>query len=313
MRKSQARMMLHGAQYLRRVARRLQRGCAGRGTPVSGRQVLRTPTLLVAVVIATFLAGRLGAQTSDAYRVGPRDVLAIAVFGHPELSGKMTVAADGTVTFPLLGPLNVSERTTAEIAADLVGRLSDGILKKPQVSVEIAEYMSRRIFVIGEVRTPGLLALNGSTTLLEALSRAGSLTEEAGGEVLVLRPTAAPAASPVVPGQAGVTELGRVSVQELRSGTLPANIDLRDGDTVFVPRAELVRVLGNVRSPGAYRFEPGLTALRAVYLAGGVSELGTTGRLEITRIIRGRETKLKAKPEDRVQPGDTVIVGTRRF
>jgi polysaccharide biosynthesis/export protein len=274
--------------------------------------MVRIRTWFVVVAVAALVVGRPIAQTSS-YRVGPKDVLAIAVFGHPELSGKLTVAADGTIAFPLLGPINAGQRTSAEIAEDLVARLSDGFLKKPQVSVDVVEYLSQRIFVIGEVRTPGLLPLTGSTTLLEALSRAGSLTEQAGGEVLVLRPLLAQAASPVVPGQVGVTELGRVGVQQLRSGTLPANIELRDGDTIFVPRAAVVHVLGNVKSPGAYRFEVGLTAIRAIYLAGGVSELGTTGRIEITRLIDGRETQLKAKPDDVLKPDDTVIVGTRRF
>jgi polysaccharide biosynthesis/export protein len=274
--------------------------------------MVRIRTWFVVVVVAALVVCRPSAQTSS-YRVGPKDVLAIAVFGHPELSGKLTVAADGTIAFPLLGPLNAAQRTSAEIVEELVTRLSDGFLKKPQVSVDVVEYLSQRIFVIGEVRTPGLLPLTGSTTLLEALSRAGSLTEQAGGEVLVLRPVSAQAASPVVPGQAGVTELGRVNVQQLRSGTLPANIELRDGDTIFVPRAAVVHVLGNVKSPGPYRFESGLTAIRAIYLAGGVSELGTTGRIEITRLIDGRETQIKAKPDDVLKPDDTVIVGTRRF
>ena len=72
-------------------------------------------------------------------------------------------------------------------------------------------------------------------------------------------------------------------------------------------------MLGNVKNPGAVTFEPGLTAIQAVYLAGGVTELGTTGRIEVTRVENGQEVKLKSKPTDPLKPGDTVIVGTRRF
>jgi polysaccharide export outer membrane protein len=265
------------------------------------------------VVVIAAIATRAGAQSPESYRVGPKDVLTVAVFGHPELSGKMTVAPDGTISFPLLGSIKANDRTTAEIAGDLVAKLSDGFLKKPQVSVDIVEYLSRRIFVIGEVRTPGPQSLTGSTTLLESLARAGSLTEEAGGEIVLLRPPQSQSPGPVVPGQTGVTELTRVTVQQLRSGTLPANVELQSGDTIFVPRAETVHVLGNVKTPGGYRFEPGLTAIRAIYLAGGVSDMGTTGRIQITRIVDGKETKLKAKADDLLKPGDTVIVGTRRF
>ena len=66
-------------------------------------------------------------------------MLAISVFGHPELSGKLTVAPDGTILFPLIGPIKASERTTTEIGQDLVARLSDGLLRKPQVSVDVAD------------------------------------------------------------------------------------------------------------------------------------------------------------------------------
>jgi polysaccharide biosynthesis/export protein len=269
-------------------------------------------SVAVAVFATLFAAAPGLAQQTDSYKVGPKDVLSVSVFNHPELTRKVTVGGDGTISFPLLGSFAAVDRTTSEIASDIATKLSDGFLRNPQVTVEVAEYVSRRIFVIGEVRTPGPLTLNGATTLLEALARAGSLTEQAGGEVLLLRPPTQ-GGGPTVPGQAGVSELSRVSVQQLRSGNLPANVPLQDGDTIFVPRAELIHVLGNVKTPGAYRFEPGLTAIRAIYLAGGVSEMGSTGRITITRTVDGKETKLKAKEDDPIKPGDTLIVGTRRF
>jgi polysaccharide biosynthesis/export protein len=268
--------------------------------------------LLEFLCMAALAATNLYAQEAGGYRVGPKDVLNISVMGHTELTGKYLVAADGTVSFPLLGSVKVAERSQAEIAADLVARLADGFFKKPQVTVEIAEYLSQRVFVMGEVRTPGSLSFSGSTTLLEALARAGSLTEQAGGEVVLLRQAPGGPAGPIAPGQTGVNELARISVQQLRSGSI-VNVALQDGDTIFVPRAQSVRVLGNVKSPGSYTFESGLTAIQAVYLAGGVSDMGTTGKIEVTRVENGKEVKVKAKPTDPLKPGDTIIVGTRRF
>ena len=116
-------------------------------------------------------------------------------------------------------------------------------------------------------------------TLLEALARAGSLTEQAGGEIVVLRASADQTApGPLAPGQSGVAELGRTSVQQLRSGALVTNLALRDGDTIFIPRAEPIFMLGQVRNPGAYTVQSGLTILRAISLAGGTTALGSTGR-----------------------------------
>jgi polysaccharide export outer membrane protein len=255
-----------------------------------------------------------GAPRPDTgYRLGPKDSLTIVVFGHEELSGKFTVAADGSLAFPLITPIQAADRTVPEVQAELAERLGNGFLKSPRVSVEIAQYVSQRVFVMGEVHTPGAVSLAGPMTLLEVLARSGSLTEQAGGDVVILRSTDQASSLPLAPGQAGASELGRVSVQELRRGTAAANMPLRDGDTVFVPRAENVYVLGLVNRPGPYMLESGLTVLRALSLAGGTTSLGSTGRMRITRVIEGKRVEMKAHLDDVLLPGDTITVGARWF
>jgi polysaccharide export outer membrane protein len=247
------------------------------------------------------------------YRLGPKDSLTIVVFGHEELSGKFTVAADGSLAFPLIAPIQAADRTVPEVQAELAERLGNGFLKSPRVSVEISQYVSQRVFVMGEVHTPGAVSLTGPMTLLEVLARSGSLTEQAGGDVVILRDANHVSSLPLAPGQAGASELGRVSVQELRRGAAVANMTLRDGDTVFVPRAENVYVLGLVNRPGPYMLESGLTVLRALSLAGGTTSLGSTGRMRITRVIDGKRTEMKAHLDDVLLPGDTITVGARWF
>jgi polysaccharide export outer membrane protein len=230
------------------------------------------------------------------------------------LSGKFTIGDDGVLSFPLVGQLAVAGRVASDIEAELTKRLADGFLKTPRVSVEIQQYLSQRIFVIGEVRSPGSIPLTGTMTLLEALARAGSLTEQAGGEVVVLRPVADKVAGgPLAPGQDGASEVGRTSVQELRSGKLVANLALRDGDTIFIPRSEPFFMLGQVRSPGAYMAQSGLTILRAISMAGGTTSLGSTGKIRVVRIVDGVKKEFKANLDDGVKPGDTIFVGTRLF
>ena len=118
---------------------------------------------------------------------------------------------------------------------------------------------------------------------------------------------------PLAPGQSGTSELGRFSVQQLRRGAIAANIPLRHGDTVFVPRAENIYVLGLVNNPGTYTLETGLTVLRCLSLAGGTTALGSTGRIRIVRVVDGQKTETKAKLDDLLKPGDTIMVGARRF
>jgi polysaccharide export outer membrane protein len=252
-----------------------------------------------------------GLETS--YRLGPKDSLTIVVFGHEELSGKFTVAADGSLSFPLIAPIQAADRTVPEVQAELAERLGNGFLKTPRVTVEITQYVSQRVFVMGEVHTPGAISLTGPMTLLEVLARSGSLTEQAGGDVVILRGTDRASGLPLVPGQEGTSELGRVSVQQLRRGTVAANTALHDGDTVFVPRAENIYVLGLVNRPGPYVLETGLTVLRALSLAGGTTSLGSTGRMRITRVLDGKRIEMKAHLDDVLLPGDTITVGARWF
>ena len=239
----------------------------------------------------------LQAAQQPEYVVGPSDVLSITVWGEAELSGKYTVGVDGAITFPLVGRTKVAGLTARAIEIDLRARLADGFLKDPQVTVDVAGFSSQRVFVIGEVETPGAQAVTGGTTLLEALARAGSLTDRAGGELLLLRPTApAKSPGPVLPGAPNVTEVARINIEDLQRGTVSDNTQLRDGDTIFVPRAETVYVLGQVKNPGRYTLEKGMTVLQAISQAGGVTQLGTTRRVKIIRIVDGKKTERTAEP-----------------
>ena len=249
------------------------------------------------------------------YVIGPQDVLLITVWDQPDLSGKFTVETDGSFTFPLIGRLAASGLTLRDLEAELRKRLADGYFKAPQVSVAVEQYRSQRIFVIGEVRSPGAYQLTGDMTLIEALARAGSTTTEAAGEAVISRPPAGKAATaPVLPNPDEGVEVIRVNVRDLQSGQLSQNVALRDGDTIYVPRAETIYVFGQVRSPGAYPLRTmDTTVLQALSLAGGITDRGSTSRIKIVRLVNGQKKELNAKVGDPVKPGDTIIVRERFF
>ena len=113
------------------------------------------------------------------YVVGPEDMLAVTVFNEPQLSGRFRVENDGHFSYPFLGRVKAGGTTVAEVAATLRGRLADGYLRNPQVTVEVEQFRSQSVFVMGEVRTPGKYTLSGAVTLLEALAQAG-LNDRAG-------------------------------------------------------------------------------------------------------------------------------------
>ena len=273
--------------------------------------------LLGVALVALALPAAAAAQVNN-YVVGPQDVLTVALFDQPELGGKYTVEADGTFTFPLIGRVRVGGMTLRGLETELRRLLADGFFKNPQVSVSVEQYRSQRVFVVGEIRSPGPYPLTGDMTLIEALARAGSLTGEAGGEVLIVRlRSGAKTDAPVFPDGDLSTEEGtevmRVDVKELQSGRLSRNVQLRDNDTIFVPRAELVYVFGQVRNPGSYPLQKGMTVLQALSLAGGVTDRGAEGRVKIERVVKGTRTEAKVKLEEPVRPGDTIIVPERFF
>jgi len=258
-------------------------------------------------------ANRSGSSTDPEYRLGMQDVIALTVLGHAELSGKFTVLQDGTLLVPLVGSVSAAGHTVSQIQTEVAQRLADGFLKNPSVSVDVQQYASQRVFVMGEVRTPGAIPLNGVMTLLEALARAGSLTEQAGGEVVVLRNSTGSNTGGIALGQAGSADIARIDVEQLRRGVISANLPLQNGDTIFVPRSEKIFVLGLVNNPGTFTLEPGVTVLRAISLAGGTTPLGSTSRIRIVRIVDGVKMELKAKLDDHLKADDTVVVRARIF
>jgi polysaccharide export outer membrane protein len=121
------------------------------------------------------------------------------------------------------------------------------------------------------------------------------------------------AQGPILPGQKPGVDTVRASIRDLESGSLKQNVELRDGDTIFVPRAEEVYVFGEVKNPGSYPIKTGTTVLQALSLAGGVTPNGAMGRIRIARIVDNVKVDVKVKLTDLVRPGDTIIVPERYF
>ena len=262
----------------------------------------RSCLLLLWLVLPSTL---LSAQTE--YHVGAQDVLAVTVFGETELTGKYAVEQDGTFVFPFVGRVQANGSTLRDIEVELRKRLADGYLRNPQVSVAIDTYRSQRVLMIGEVRNPGEYQLSGDTSLLAALARAGSTTQIASREAVVMRTPKNPS------GESGPVQVIKVNLADLQAGDLSKNVQLLDGDTVNVPKAQLVFLSGQVRSPGAYAVENDTTVLQALTLAGGLTDRGSDGKIKILRTVKGKKTEIKAKLTDTVLPGDTIVVPERLF
>jgi polysaccharide biosynthesis/export protein len=306
-------------------------------------------SVLLALAVEAFAQG---ARLGD-YEIGSGDVLKVVVIGQTQMTGDFAVDPEGMVNFPILGKLKASQHTTLELERKITTLLADGILKRPQVTVSVAEYGSQRVFVTGEVQRPGRYPLKADRTLLALLGDIGALGPNVGHEVIVVRPPVGTAsAGPAIPlsmtdppesattargsGAGGETagsggepppasgvpglpfvapgsETFRISLLELQSGNPEKNIALKAGDTIYFPKASQVYVMGSVSRPGPYRYQEGMTVLQALTLAGGVTERGSQGRARVVRIVDGKKVEKKAKPTDLVLPEDTLVVPERFF
>jgi polysaccharide export outer membrane protein len=277
-------------------------------------RVMTAGSLLLLLFAHIVVSASVQPQPPRDYIVGAQDVLMITMFDQEDLSGKYPVDADGTFTFPLIGRIRAGGLTLREVEAELKKRLkNDGFFTDPQLSVGIEQYLSQKIHIVGEVRNAGTYPLSGNMSLIEALARAGSTLPSASGEVLIVRvKNPAASAGPTLPSTEG-TEVTTIDLRSLQSGGLDQNAALRDGDTIFVPRAESVYVFGQVKNPGAYPVQRNTTVLQALSLAGGVTERGATGRIKIVRTEKGKTVEVRVKLTDIVRAGDTIMVPERFF
>lgn len=253
----------------------------------------------------------LAQSAPGSYVIGAQDVLAITVYEQPDIAGKYTVESDGTFTFWQIGRIKAKGLTLREFEAELVRRLKDGYFVDPHVSVSIDQYKSQRVVVMGEVRAPGTYPVTGGMSLVEALATAGGTLPTAAGEVRIIhRSATAKRADGADPKDD--TDVVIVNLRALQDGTA-ARVDLADGDTITVPRAESIYVFGEVKNPGAYAVQQQTTVLQALSLAGGSTPSAAISRIKIVRMERGQKKEIKVKLTDIVKPGDTIIVPERYF
>lgn len=242
--------------------------------------------LAVIFTASSFLHSQEAKRTD--YKIGPKDLLEISVFGLDELNKTERVSEEGKITLPLLGEIDVDGLTKSELELKLARLLEEKYLQDPQVTIFIAEYQSKRVSVMGAVQSPGMYELVGKQTVLEVIAKAGGLTIEAGKEMFVMRHNSE-----------GENSSVKISLDDLiLDGQAELNILLRTDDIINIPIDKIVNiyVMGQVRSPGALEVKRSRipTLLMAIAQAGGFAERASKGGVLIKRIGKdGKEIKIK--------------------
>ena len=249
----------------------------------------------------------------NSYRIGLQDEVKITVFNEPELSTMYRVDADGSISFPLIGHVAAAGLTPAELQQRIASMLAAGYIRNPQVRVEVNQYKSQFVYVIGEVRAPGKIPMTGTAmTLLEALALAGSPTANASNEVIVVHPIRPDPATGQPPPDAQSARIV-VNRKDLELGKAGQDVVLEDGDIINVPSAQHFYITGMVRNPGTFVLDPGMNVQQAIALAGGLNERGSDRRIKVSRLVGGKLTELNIELEDEIEPGDTITISSRFF
>jgi len=260
-----------------------------------------SPCLFVLVLLAVFLLTALPVRAEE-YAIGEGDLLKIAVYDNPDLTTDSRVSGDGKITLPLIGEVTVTGMTAAAAQKVIAEKLADGYIRKPQVTVFITEYRSKKVTTLGEFTKPGLIELRGNSTLMEVISNAGGITVNAADTLIIKRKNLQAG----TPGEdlSIIVDLTRL----LEKGDISTNIMVKDGDSIYVPRAAFIYVTGEVKTPGAYKVTKGLTVLRSITLAGGFTQRASKNSTSIVRKSDKGETSLPARMEDLVSPDDIIVV-----
>jgi len=261
--------------------------------------------LLAFFVTALLLQPALAAEAPANYQIGAGDVLRITVYQSPDLTLEARVGENGSISYPLLGSVQVGGLTSAQAEAALTRGLRDGqFLQQPQVTVLLLQVRGNQASVLGLVNKPGRFPLDVvGMRLSELLALAGGL---------------APGANDIV------TLSGEREGKPFRSeidlpalyGRKPSGVDpvLRNGDVVFVDRPPVIYVHGEVQKPGSLRLERDMSVMQAVAACGGVTLRGTMRGLRVhRRDAAGKVQVLEMASSDRLQDGDVVFVRESLF
>jgi polysaccharide export outer membrane protein len=207
-----------------------------------------TLMLMAAAMVAQVRVVEPGGANLPAQKIGANDLIAVSVYDAPEFTRTVRVGADGQIRLPMLKQrLRAEGLLPGELETAIAEALqAEQILVDPVVTVTVVEYHSRPISVAGAVKNPVTFQAIGAVSLLEALTRAGGLSQEAGPEILITRTQAGPEGTPVA-----LTR--RIAVKALIDAADPeVNLKLYGGEEIRVPEAAKVFVVGNVKKPGAY-------------------------------------------------------------
>jgi len=258
----------------------------------------------VLFVLATSLAADILAQERIEYRVSPGDSIRITIFQNPNMTLEARVAEDGTIAYPLIGRIQIGGMTLPSAESAIAKALEAGkFLNRPQVSIVPLLIIGNQVSVLGLVNRPGRFPLEGSTTRIsEVIAIAGGISA-AGADTAIVRGT-----------RSGKPYQTEIDIAALFLSKDDNDVVVRPGDVIYVHRAPMFYVYGEVQKPGSYRVERGMTMRQALVQGGGLTSRGTERGVRLHRRSAAGELQvLRPALDDLVRSDDVLYVGESIF
>ena len=252
-------------------------------------------------LLLIIILGTVSVSYPGDYVVGEGDVISIKVYENDDLSTTARVTYEGKISVPLLGQVLVKDMTVSEIGEKISKLLKDGYIVDPQVSIFIKEYRSRKAVILGQVNKPGIYELREDTSLLELISKAGGLTKTACTKAIIKRKE----------GEADKGEnVIKINIKSLvEKGENILNIQVRNGDSIYIPKQDVYYVTGEVKKPDVYDHEESTSVIKAITMAGGFTAKASKTGIKIIRKIGDREEVISEVNMDvPVFPEDVIVV-----
>ena len=260
----------------------------------------------------------LQAQTT-AYRIGPRDVLTLTIYagGKKQQESPLTVSFQGLINVPYIGNIKAAGLTIPQLEKLIKEPLAADFFVNPSINIVITGYHSLHYYISGSIGSPGLYEMKSEATLLELIAKAGGVSGQHGSVAYILHPSTNHV-SPEKENHSLFSDKNpvKINIKKLLDGDMSQNIVLLSGDMVYIPpqtsldmAESKIYLEGEVKSPGVYDYQEGLTALNACIMAGGFSKFAAPNRARIIRQNGEKQIIIKINLND-VQKGkipDTEI------
>ena len=266
---------------------------------------IRNWVLMSGLAVFGLLAAA-SATANEAYTLGAGDRVSITVYGQEDLATQSEVATDGTIAMPLLGRVEVEGLAPPAAAKLIAKRLElEGYLQTAHVNLLVDEYRSSMIAVLGQVNRPGRMAMQGPTSIPDVLAMVGGISQDGGERIILIR----------------TNSEGKQTRQEFNLDQLldsqaqdRSQINLRKGDTLYVPRADQFYVHGQVKQPGTYPLDRQLNIMQALSISGGFNPSASTDGLILYRKQPdGSVIKREVELTDQIEDGDVLFVKESLF